>query len=86
MFIIKVIFRLFEIVFRYIVNEMDGIVYLKELEFVNISIVFFIIRDLEGKYKVNCYLDGEGSFRLLFYKLYNNEYLLEIIKFMDYEF
>ncbi|PNJ73227.1 T0025017 isoform 1 [Pongo abelii] len=83
--IIKVIFRPPEIVPRYIANEIDGVVYLKELEPVNTPIAFFTIRDPEGKYKVNCYLDGEGPFRLSPYKPYNNEYLLETTKPMDYE-
>uniref|UniRef100_A0A8C9QCV7 Cadherin domain-containing protein n=1 Tax=Spermophilus dauricus TaxID=99837 RepID=A0A8C9QCV7_SPEDA len=83
--IIKVIFRPPEIIPRYIANEIDGIVYLKELEPVNTPIAFFTIRDPEGKYKVNCYLDGEGPFKLSPYKPYNNEYLLETSKPMDYE-
>ncbi|XP_030669337.1 protocadherin-20 [Nomascus leucogenys] len=83
--IIKVIFRPPEIVPRYIANEIDGVVYLKELEPVNTPIAFFTVRDPEGKYKVNCYLDGEGPFRLSPYKPYNNEYLLETTRPMDYE-
>nr|XP_020765945.1 protocadherin-20 [Odocoileus virginianus texanus] len=83
--IIKVIFRPPEIIPRYIANEIDGIIYLKELEPVNTPIAFFTIRDPEGKYKMNCYLDGEGPFRLLPYKPYSNEYLLETTKPMDYE-
>ncbi|XP_040123082.1 protocadherin-20 [Oryx dammah] len=83
--IIKVIFRPPEIVPRYIANEIDGIIYLKELEPINTPIAFFTIRDPEGKYKVNCYLEGEGPFRLLPYKPYSNEYLLETTKPMDYE-
>ncbi|KAK1342082.1 LOW QUALITY PROTEIN: hypothetical protein QTO34_016835 [Cnephaeus nilssonii] len=83
--IIKVVFRPPEIVPRYIANEIDGVVYLKELEPVNTPIAFFTIRDPEGKYQVNCYLDGEGPFRLSPYKPYNNEYLLETTKPMDYE-
>lgn len=83
--IIKVTFRPPEIVPRYIANERDGIVYLKELEPVNTPVAFFAIRDPEGKYKVNCYLDGESPFRLSLYKPYNNEYLLETTKPMDYE-
>ncbi|XP_004604056.2 protocadherin-20 [Sorex araneus] len=83
--IIKVIFRPPEIVPRYIANEIDGIVYLKELEPVNTPIAFFTIRDPEGKYQVNCYLDGEGPFKLSPYKPYSNEYLLETTKPLDYE-
>ncbi|KAF4025542.1 hypothetical protein G4228_017589 [Cervus hanglu yarkandensis] len=83
--IIKVIFRPPEIIPRYIANEIDGIIYLKELEPANTPIAFFTIRDPEGKYKMNCYLDGEGPFRLLPYKPYSNEYLLETTKPMDYE-
>ncbi|KAB0341356.1 hypothetical protein FD754_018282 [Muntiacus muntjak] len=83
--IIKVIFRPPEIIPRYIANEIDGIIYLKELEPVNTPIAFFTIRDPEGKYKMDCYLDGEGPFRLLPYKPYSNEYLLETTKPMDYE-
>ncbi|XP_068840837.1 protocadherin-20 [Capricornis sumatraensis] len=83
--IIRVIFRPPEIIPRYIANEIDGIIYLKELEPINTPIAFFTIRDPEGKYKVNCYLEGEGPFRLLPYKPYSNEYLLETTKPMDYE-
>uniref|UniRef100_A0A8C6E0W3 Protocadherin-20 n=1 Tax=Moschus moschiferus TaxID=68415 RepID=A0A8C6E0W3_MOSMO len=83
--IIKVIFRPPEIVPRYIASEIDGIIYLKELEPVNTPIAFFTIRDPEGKSKVNCYLDSEGPFRLFPYKPYSNEYLLETTKPMDYE-
>ncbi|XP_043748340.1 protocadherin-20 [Cervus elaphus] len=83
--IIKVIFRPPEIIPRYIANEIDGIIYLKELEPANTPIAFFTIRDPEGKYKMNCHLDGEGPFRLLPYKPYSNEYLLETTKPMDYE-
>lgn len=84
--IIKVFFRPPEIVPRYIANEADGVVYLKELEPVNTPIAFFTIRDPEGKYKINCYLDGDdGPFRLVPYKPYNNEYLLETTQPMDYE-
>ncbi|XP_003765879.3 protocadherin-20 [Sarcophilus harrisii] len=83
--IIKVVFRPPEIVPRYIANEVEGVVYLKELEPINTPVAFFTIRDPEDKYKVNCYLDGDGPFRLSPYQPYNNEYLLETAKSLDYE-
>ncbi|XP_036613633.1 protocadherin-20 [Trichosurus vulpecula] len=83
--IIKVVFRPPEIVPRYIANEAEGVVYLKELEPINTPVAFFTIRDPEDKYKVNCYLDGDGPFRLSPYQPYNNEYLLETAKSLDYE-
>ncbi|XP_053560910.1 protocadherin-20 [Bombina bombina] len=84
-FINKVTFRPPDVVPRYIANEVNGIVYLKELEPVNSPIAFFTIKDPDDKYKVNCYLEGEGPFRLSAYKTYNNEYLLETTDTLDYE-
>ncbi|XP_075055899.1 protocadherin-20 [Mixophyes fleayi] len=81
----KVTLRPPEVVPRYIANEKNGIVYLKELEPVNSPIAFFTIKDPDGKYKVNCYLEGEGPFRLTAYKPYTNEYLLETTNTLDYE-
>uniref|UniRef100_A0A8C6Z0K8 Protocadherin-20 n=1 Tax=Nothoprocta perdicaria TaxID=30464 RepID=A0A8C6Z0K8_NOTPE len=83
--IIKVMMRPPEVVPRFIANEVEGVVYLKELEPVNTPIAFFTIKDPDEKYKVNCYLDGDGPFRLSPYKPYNNEYLLETTKPLDYE-
>ncbi|XP_066437452.1 protocadherin-20 isoform X2 [Eleutherodactylus coqui] len=83
--IIKVALRPPEVVPRYIANEENGIVYLKELEPINSPIAFFTIKDPDGKYKVNCYLEGEGPFRLTAYKTYTNEYLLETTNTLDYE-
>ncbi|XP_075447151.1 protocadherin-20 [Ascaphus truei] len=83
--IIKVTFRPPEVVARYIANEEKGTVYLKELEPVNSPIAFFTIKDPDEKYQVNCYLEGEGPFRLSAYKPYNNEYLLETTSMLDYE-
>lgn len=85
MTIIKVMMRPPEVVPRFIANEMEGVVYLKELEPINTPIAFFTIKDPDEKYKVNCYLDGDGPFRLSPYKPYNNEYLLETTKPLDYE-
>uniref|UniRef100_A0A8C5LVV1 Protocadherin-20 n=1 Tax=Leptobrachium leishanense TaxID=445787 RepID=A0A8C5LVV1_9ANUR len=83
--IVKVTFRPPEVVPRYIANEANGIVYLKELEPVNSPIAFFTIKDPDEKYKVDCYLEGEGPFRLSAYKPYTNEYLLETTNTLDYE-
>lgn len=83
--IVKVTFRPPEVIPRYIASEENGIVYLKELEPVNSPIAFFTIKDPDGKYKVNCYLEGEGPFRLTAYKPYTNEYLLETTNALDYE-
>lgn len=83
--IVKVTFRPPEVTPRYIANEENGIVYLKELEPVNSPIAFFTIKDPDGRYKVNCYLEGEGPFRLTAYKPYTNEYLLETTNALDYE-
>ncbi|KAM4702035.1 protocadherin-20 [Discoglossus pictus] len=83
--IIKVTFRPPEVVPRYIANEENGIVYLKELEPVNSPIAFFTIKDPDEKYQVTCYLEGEGPFQLSAYKPYSNEYLLETTDLLDYE-
>ncbi|KAM9319940.1 protocadherin-20 [Gastrophryne carolinensis] len=83
--IVKVEFRPLEVIPRYIASEKNDIVYLKELEPVNSPIAFFTIKDPDGKYKVNCYLQGEGPFRLTAYKPYTNEYLLETTNSLDYE-
>ncbi|OCT92677.1 hypothetical protein XELAEV_18015738mg [Xenopus laevis] len=81
----KVIFRPPELVPRYIANEENGVIYLKELEPVHSPIAFFTIKDPDEKYQVNCYLEGQGPFRLSAYKPYNNEYLLETTDVLDYE-
>ncbi|XP_078513539.1 protocadherin-20 [Lissotriton helveticus] len=83
--IIKVLFRPPEIVPRYIANEEKGVVYLKELEPVNSPIAFFTVRDPDQKFKVDCYLEGDGPFKLSPYKPYSNEYLLETTRPLDYE-
>ncbi|XP_069496019.1 protocadherin-20 [Ambystoma mexicanum] len=83
--IIKVLFRPPEIVPRYIANEEKGVVYLRELEPVNSPIAFFTVRDPDDKYKVDCYLEGDGPFGLSAYKPYTNEYLLETTKLLDFE-
>ncbi|KAI1241829.1 hypothetical protein IHE44_0005329 [Lamprotornis superbus] len=83
--IIKVMMRPPEVVPRFIANEVEGVVYLKELEPINTPIAFFTIKDPDEKYKVSCYLDGDGPFRLSPYKPYNNEYLLETTKPLDFE-
>ncbi|KAM8977493.1 protocadherin-20 [Pelodytes ibericus] len=84
-YITKVTSRPPEVVPRYIANEENGVVYLKELEPINSPIAFFTIKDPDEKYKVDCYLEGEGPFRLSAYKPYMNEYLLETTNTLDYE-
>ncbi|CAH2223924.1 protocadherin-20 [Pelobates cultripes] len=83
--IAKVTFRPPDVVPRYIANEDNGVVYLKELEPIHSPIAFFTIKDPEEKYKVDCYLEGDGPFRLSAYKPYTNEYLLETTNTLDYE-
>ncbi|XP_053311400.1 protocadherin-20 [Spea bombifrons] len=83
--VIKVTFRPPEVIPRYIANEENSIVYLKELEPVNSPIAFFTIKDPDEKYQVDCYLEGEGPFQLSAYKPYTNEYLLETVNKLDYE-
>ncbi|KAM6448255.1 protocadherin-20 [Liasis olivaceus] len=83
--IIKVTMRPPEVIPRFIANEAEGVVYLRELEPVNTPIAFFTIKDPDEKYKVDCYLDGDGPFRLTPYQPYHNEYLLETTKALDYE-
>ncbi|XP_030056427.1 protocadherin-20 [Microcaecilia unicolor] len=83
--VIKVIFRPPEVVPRYIANEVEGIVYLKESEPVSSPIAFFTVKDPDEKNKVDCFLEGDGPFRLSPYKPYTNEYLLETTKPLDYE-
>ncbi|XP_060091203.1 protocadherin-20 [Heteronotia binoei] len=83
--IVKVMLRPPEIIPRFIANEAEGVVYLRELEPVNTPIAFFTIKDPDEKYKVDCYLEGGGPFRLSPYKPYHNEYLLETTKPLDFE-
>lgn len=83
--IVKVMLRPPEIVPRFIANEAEGVVYLRELEPINTPIAFFTIKDPDEKYKVDCYLEGDGPFRLSPYKPYHNEYLLETTKPLDFE-
>ncbi|XP_048351320.1 protocadherin-20 [Sphaerodactylus townsendi] len=83
--IVKVMLRPPEIIPRFIANEAEGVVYLRELEPVHTPIAFFTIKDPDEKYKVNCYLEGDGPFRLSPYKPYHNEYLLETTKPLDFE-
>ncbi|KAG8452266.1 hypothetical protein GDO86_004173 [Hymenochirus boettgeri] len=81
----KVTFRPPEVIARYIANEDNGIIYLKELEPVHSPIAFFTVKDPDEKYQVDCYLEGEGPFRLSAYKPYTNDYLLETTDALDYE-
>uniref|UniRef100_A0A6J0SEQ0 Protocadherin-20 n=1 Tax=Pogona vitticeps TaxID=103695 RepID=A0A6J0SEQ0_9SAUR len=83
--IIKVMMRPPEVIPRFIANEAEWVVYLRELEPVNTPIALFTIKDPDEKYKVDCYLDGDGPFKLSQYKPYHNEYLLETTKPLDYE-
>ncbi|MBN3305853.1 PCD20 protein, partial [Amia calva] len=83
--IIKVVFNPPTIIPRYIANEKDGIVYLKESEPAATPIAFFTVKNPDQKQKVDCYLEGEGPFRLSLYKLFRNEYLLESIGPLDFE-
>ncbi|KAL7983939.1 hypothetical protein Chor_001250 [Crotalus horridus] len=83
--IIKVTMRPPEVTPRFIANEAEGVVYLRELEPVNTPIAFFTIKDPDEKYKVDCYLEGDGPFQLTPYQPYHNEYLLETTKALDYE-
>uniref|UniRef100_A0A803JGS4 Protocadherin 20 n=1 Tax=Xenopus tropicalis TaxID=8364 RepID=A0A803JGS4_XENTR len=81
----KITFRPPELIPRYIANEENGVIYLKELEPVHSPLAFFTIKDPDEKYQVNCYLEGQGPFRLSAFKPYNNEYLLETTDALDYE-
>ncbi|XP_070607977.1 protocadherin-20 [Erythrolamprus reginae] len=83
--IIKVTMRPPEVIPRFIANEVEGVVYLRELEPVHTPIAFFTIKDPDEKYKVDCYLEGDGPFQLTPYQPYRNEYLLETTKPLDYE-
>ncbi|XP_036395817.1 protocadherin-20 [Megalops cyprinoides] len=70
---------------RYIAMEKDGVVSLKESEPPSSPIAFFTIKNANQRQKVDCYLEGDGPFRLSPYKLFTNEYLLETIEPLDYE-
>ncbi|XP_013923877.1 PREDICTED: protocadherin-20 [Thamnophis sirtalis] len=83
--IVKVTMRPPEVLPRFIANEAEGVVYLRELEPIHTPIAFFTIKDPDEKYKVDCYLEGDGPFQLTPYQPYRNEYLLETTKALDYE-
>ncbi|XP_039601250.1 protocadherin-20 [Polypterus senegalus] len=83
--IIKVVFNPPVIIPRYIATELDGTIYLKESEAAYSPIAFFTIKDPDQKQKVECFLEGDGPFRLSPYKTFVNEYLLETTDSLDYE-
>ncbi|XP_077200243.1 protocadherin-20 [Paroedura picta] len=83
--IVKVMLRPPEIIPRFIANEAEGVVSLRELEPAHTPIAFFTIKDPDEKYKVDCSLEGDGPFRLSPYKPYHNEYLLETTRPLDFE-
>ncbi|KAM4630488.1 protocadherin-20 [Polymixia lowei] len=70
---------------RYIAAEKDGVVTMKETEPPFTPIAFFTVKNTDMNQKVDCYLEGTGPFRLIPYKLFKNEYLLETTEPLDYE-
>nr|XP_006005223.1 PREDICTED: protocadherin-20 [Latimeria chalumnae] len=83
--IIKVVFNPPVIVPRYIATEAQGVIYLQESDPANSPIAFITIKDSDQKQKVDCYLEGDGPFRISPYQTYINEYLLETTEPLDYE-
>lgn len=76
--IIKVIFRPPEIVPRYIANEIDGIVYLKELEPVKTPIAFFTIRDRSHVAAPRITFLAKALLKTLFYFLLSHQPYLKV--------
>ncbi|XP_026868127.2 protocadherin-20 [Electrophorus electricus] len=70
---------------RYIASEQNGVVSLSESEPPFSPIAFFTIKNMDPKQGGVCLLEGTGPFRLLPYKHFKNEYLLETTDLLDYE-
>ncbi|XP_077451264.1 protocadherin-20 [Stigmatopora argus] len=68
---------------RYIAQEKDGVVRLKESEPAFTPIAFFTVKNLD--FRVDCHLESAGPFRVGPYELVKNEYLLETTEPLDYE-
>ncbi|RVE74337.1 hypothetical protein OJAV_G00021460 [Oryzias javanicus] len=83
--VIKVITGPPAVISRYIAQENDGVVTLKESEPAFSPIAFFTVKNMDLNQKVNCYLEGFGPFRIVPYQLLKNEYLLETTEPLDYE-
>lgn len=83
--IIKVVTGPPAIIPRYIAPEKDGMVTIKESEPAFSPIAFFTIKNVDKNQKVDCYLEGNGPFRLGPYQQLKHEYLLETTEALDYE-
>ncbi|KAM9825396.1 protocadherin-20 [Syngnathus typhle] len=74
-----------EVIPRYIAQEKDGVLTIKESEPVYSPIAFFTVKNLQVGQSVDCYLEGSGPFRIGPYQLAKDEYLLETTEPLDYE-
>ncbi|XP_061618792.1 protocadherin-20 [Phyllopteryx taeniolatus] len=70
---------------RYIAQEKDGVVRIKESEPEYSPIAFFTVKNIDAHERVDCHLEGTGPFRIGPYQLVKNEYLLETTEPLDYE-
>ncbi|XP_069748512.1 protocadherin-20 [Narcine bancroftii] len=70
---------------RYIAVQSDGVVYLKESEPARTPIAFFTVTDPGRRRPPRCYLQGPGPFRLAPYRAFQDEYLLETSRELDFE-
>ncbi|XP_041054521.1 protocadherin-20 [Carcharodon carcharias] len=70
---------------RYIALQAEGVVYLRESEPARTPIAFFTVTEHEQQRPVRCYLEGGAAFRLLPYRPFQDEYLLETAQPLDYE-
>ncbi|XP_049575018.1 protocadherin-20 [Syngnathus scovelli] len=74
-----------EVIPRYIAQEKDGVLTIRESEPVYSPIAFFTVKNLQDGQSVDCYLEGSGPFRIGPYQLAKDEYLLETTEPLDYE-
>ncbi|KAM9816837.1 protocadherin-20 [Neosynchiropus ocellatus] len=70
---------------RYIAPEKDGVLTIKESEPVFSPIAFFTVKNIDINQKVECFLEGNGPFKLGPYQLLKHEFLLETSEPLDYE-
>uniref|UniRef100_A0A3Q2XB71 Protocadherin-20 n=2 Tax=Hippocampus comes TaxID=109280 RepID=A0A3Q2XB71_HIPCM len=73
------------VIARYIAQEKNGVVTIKESEPAYSPIAFFTVKNIDASHKVDCRLEGTGPFRIGPYQLIKNEFLLETTEPLDYE-
>nr|XP_015808900.2 protocadherin-20 [Nothobranchius furzeri] len=83
--IIKVVVGPPSVIPRYIAPEKEGVLVIKESEPAFSPLAFFTVKNIDKNQKVNCFLQGNGPFRLVPYQQLKHEYLLETTEPLDYE-